>query len=182
MIGIGGRMSKRKTSTEGSRIQPLTDPLRSCYLGIDPGMSGGIALMRSDDQQAPLLIAMPETLADIREAFELVAPITRFALIENVHSFPGQGVASTFKFGRIFGRLEGMLTAFNIPYDYVTPQKWQGVLGCLSKGNKNITKIKAQTLFPGLKITHKTADALLIASYCRYIKMAVKPYDSWDEI
>jgi crossover junction endodeoxyribonuclease RuvC len=177
-------MSKRKASPERSGIQPLIidDVLRSCFLGIDPGMSGGIALMRSDDQQAPLLISMPETLADIREAFELVAPITRFALIENVHSFPGQGVASTFKFGRIFGRLEAMLAAFNIPYDYVTPQKWQGALGCLSKGNKNITKIKAQSLYPSLKITHKTADALLIASYCRYTQQEMRSYDSWDSI
>jgi hypothetical protein len=37
----------------------------------------------------------------------------------------------------------------------------------LSKGDKNVTKRKAQELFPSLKITHATADALLIAEYLR---------------
>jgi crossover junction endodeoxyribonuclease RuvC len=80
---------------------------------------------------------------------------------------PKQGVSSTFKFGVNYGFLRGMLTAHKIPFEEVTPQKWQKAMGCLSKGNKNVTKAKAQQLFPNLKITHKVADALLIAEYCR---------------
>ncbi len=60
-----------------------------------------------------------------------------------------------------------MLIASRIPFEEVTPQKWQKTLSCLSRGDKNITKAKAQQLFPGLRVTHATADALLIAEYAR---------------
>jgi hypothetical protein len=42
---------------------------------------------------------------------------------------------------------------------------WQKSLGCLTHGDKNVSKAAAQRLFPGMKITHATADALLIAYY-----------------
>lgn len=31
----------------------------------------------------------------------------------------------------------------------------------------NVTKAKAQELFPKEKVTHATADALLLATYCK---------------
>jgi hypothetical protein len=37
----------------------------------------------------------------------------------------------------------------------------------MTKGDKNITKRKAQELFPEIKITHAIADSLLIAEYGR---------------
>jgi hypothetical protein len=57
------------------------------------------------------------------------------------------------------------LTAAGIPFERVRPQAWQKAMGCMSKGDKNITKRKAQELFPQIKVTHATADALLIATY-----------------
>jgi hypothetical protein len=57
-----------------------------------------------------------------------------------------------------------------IPFEEVSPVKWQKVMGCLSKGDKNVTKAAAQRLFPDIKITHAIADALLIAEYGRRIK------------
>jgi len=80
---------------------------------------------------------------------------------------PGQGVASSFKFGQGYGSLEMALTAAGIPFERVTPQKWQKALGCLTKGQKNVSKRKAQELFPTMKVTHATADALLIAEWGR---------------
>lgn len=135
-------------------------------MGIDPGASGGVAIVY-EMITPPKAFPMPETLRDIRDLFELLAPVTQFAYIEQVHSMPGQGVASTFKFGKGYGFLLGMLEAFNVPYDFVTPQKWQAALGCLTKGDKNVSKAKAQRLWPAVKFTHKTADATLIAEYCR---------------
>jgi hypothetical protein len=35
----------------------------------------------------------------------------------------------------------------------------------MTKGDKNVSKRRAQELYPQLKITHSTADALLIATY-----------------
>lgn len=134
-------------------------------LGLDPGASGGIALLTED---AAAVWKMPDTEADILEVLKGVAdhrPI--HAYLERTHSMPRQGVASTFKYGMNYGLLRAYLFALGIPYETVTPAVWQRALGCLSKGDKNVTKRKAQELFPQLQITHATADALLIAEYGR---------------
>lgn len=80
---------------------------------------------------------------------------------------PKQGVASSFKFGRSYGFLIGLLTGLRIPYEFVTPQKWQKAMGCLTHGDKNISKAAAQRRWPNEKWTHATADAGLIAEYGR---------------
>jgi hypothetical protein len=59
------------------------------------------------------------------------------------------------------------LTAADVPFDEVLPVKWQTVMGCRSGGDKNITKARAQQLFPHVKVTHAIADALLLAEFCR---------------
>jgi hypothetical protein len=87
------------------------------------------------------------------------------AYIEQVYSSPQMGVKSAFTFGNGFGHLEMALTAAGIPFARIRPQVWQKELGCLTKGDKNVSKRKAQELFPSMKVTHATADALLIAKY-----------------
>ena len=77
------------------------------------------------------------------------------------------GVKSAFTFGQGLGRLEMALTAAGIPFERDRPQAWQKEMKCMSGGDKNITKRRAQELFPSLKITHANADALLIAEYGR---------------
>ena len=77
------------------------------------------------------------------------------------------GSTSAFSFGRGVGNLEMALTAAGIPFERVTPQKWQKALGCMTKGDKNVSKRKAQELFPQMKCTHATSDALLIMEYGR---------------
>jgi len=61
--------------------------------------------------------------------------------------------------------------AFLHPYDQpavdVYPMMWQAKMECLTGGNKNVSKHRAQELFPGVRITHAVADALLIAEYGR---------------
>lgn len=130
-------------------------------MGLDPGMKGGLAIV-GDRLHA---VAMPPTLADVWAEIVFWSKDVTKAYIESVHSMPGQGVSSSFKFGRGYGNLEAFLTAAGIPFEYVSPGVWQRSLGCLSKGAKNVTKARAQQLFPKLKITHATADALLIAEY-----------------
>jgi len=139
-------------------------------IGIDPGKNGGIAWIT--DGRA-CVEKMPDTLQDL---WELVQDIQRAnviwpdkapcrAYIEQVASSPQMGVKSAFSFGQGFGHLEMALTAAGIPFERVRPQVWQKSLGCMTGGDKNITKRRAQELFPGHKITHATADALLIAHY-----------------
>lgn len=118
---------------------------------------------------------MPDTLQDLWELIQDIQhgqciwpnKLPCKAYLEQVHSMPGQGVASSFKFGQGYGSLEMALTAAGIPFERVTPQKWQKALGCLTKGQKNVSKRKAQELFPTMKVTHATADALLIAEWGR---------------
>jgi hypothetical protein len=57
------------------------------------------------------------------------------------------------------------LTAAGIPFERVRPQVWQKAMGCMTKGDKNVSKRKAQELFPSIKVNHYVADSLLIASY-----------------
>jgi len=137
-------------------------------IGIDPGKSGGIAWIQDGK---PCVEKMPDTLQDL---WELIEGIRYFdhpqnpnckAYLEQVSAMPGQGVTSCFTFGNGFGHLEMALTAAGIPFERVRPQVWQKALGCMTKGDKNVSKRKAQELFPSMKVTHATADALLLAYY-----------------
>jgi hypothetical protein len=141
-------------------------------IGIDPGKNGGIAWITDGK---PCVEKMPDTLQDL---WELIVSISMnastggtgiHAYIEQVHSSPQMGVKSAFTFGNGFGHLEMALTAAGIPFTRIRPQVWQKKLGCMTKGNKNITKQKAQELFPGIKVTHAISDALLIATYGKSI-------------
>ena len=142
------------------------------YIGIDPGQSGGVGVLNATGDYMNSFKFKDITIADIAEIFEYIVGLEggTFAIIESVHSMPKQGVSSSFKFGRSYGNLEMALAAFKIPFDYVSPQRWQKYLQCQTKGNKNITKSLAQRLWPVQKITHAIADALLLAEYARRIK------------
>jgi hypothetical protein len=138
-------------------------------IGIDVGASGAIAWI--DERGKSCVEKMPDTLQDL---WELVVSISLNAgtgglgvraYLEAVSSSPQMGVVSSFSFGRGYGNLEMALTAAGIPFERVRPQVWQKAMGCMTKGNKNISKQRAQELFPDKKIIHATADALLIALY-----------------
>lgn len=140
------------------------------YVGIDPGKSGGIAILSTvNGLRCYTLKKM--TLGDINDVFTMLPPydddryIVR-AVLEEVHSMPRDGRVGLATFMRSFGNLEAMLTAHEIEHKLVTPQKWQRVMRCLTGGDKNVTKAAAQRLFPGVKVTHAIADAMLLAKLC----------------
>ena len=145
----------------------------SRYIGIDPGVSGGIAVL---DESGKVLNVrkMPDTETDLFEHLGICnfgpgSGGTR-AVLEYVRAMPKMGVASMFEFGRGYGAVRMALLANRIPFEEVTPQKWQKTLGCRTGGNKNISKARAQELFPGVKVTHAIADALLLAEYARRLE------------
>ena len=139
------------------------------YIGIDPGLSGGIAFIPTTGEA--WAHKMPETDRDlidlIRDSINL---FDARAVIELVHSSPQMGVKSAFTFGEGYGRLQMALTALGVPYERVRPAVWQKAMGCLTKGDKNVSKRRAQELFPAIKVTHAIADALLIGEYARRAK------------
>ena len=142
---------------------------RCWVIGIDPGIHGGIAFLGKGCGEAH---KMPATERDIWNLLCIKAGRAR-AYIEKVNAQPENAVRAAFKFGVGYGGLRMALIAAAIPFEEVTPQKWQKEFGLLRKkgetlmAKKNRHKAKAQELWPALKITHAVADALLIAEYGR---------------
>ena len=137
------------------------------YLGIDPGKSGAIAGVWADGSPFASHAHGDWTEHDIAEwllGFDLEQCK---AVIEKVASSPQMGVTSSFTFGRSYGFLRGVLAAYRVPFLEVSPQKWQKAMGCLTKGDKNVSKAAAQRLWPTLKLTHRNSDAMLLAEYGR---------------
>ncbi len=136
------------------------------FIGIDPGKNGGIGII---DGSLAVAHKLPETQKDTFDLFIDIGYYSgeTYALLENVHSSPQMGVTSAYTFGRGVGFLEACMYATGWQWELVSPAKWQKALGCLSKGDKNITKTKASQLFPSIKVNHSIADALLIAEYAR---------------
>lgn len=139
--------------------------MMTTILGIDPGMTGAIA------QISPMEAVwdMPETPHNIAALLATFDPASTVAYVERVSSMPGQGVASTFKFGYGFGVLIGCLASRGIRYELVTPGVWKRAMG-LSK-DKSASRQLAQSLYPALASQlarardDGRAEALLIAEW-----------------
>lgn len=155
--------------------------MTTSYFGVDPGVSGGLAMIHMNDMYTSVhAVRMPDTereiftvLSDWAQYNTDVAQHSTVASIEFVRSSPQMGVASAFKFGWSYGGLRMALAAAGISFTEVTPAKWQGALGCRSGGDKNVTKKRAQELFPHIKVTHAIADALLLAEYTRRVSTGI---------
>jgi len=144
------------------------------YIGIDPGASGAVAVLFSAPPpgRQPQVFPLSQTEAEIADLFRAWGYHTSpdegvFAVIEKVHAFPKQGVSSTFKFGMSYGFLRACLACFRIPFVDCAPRVWQKDMRCSCGGDKRITRERAQELYPELKPTNRTADALLIATWAR---------------
>jgi len=138
------------------------------YIGIDPGINGGCAVLNEEGELN--VFRCPKDIKGMAESLYEYQFKNCYAVIEKVHSFPGQGVVSTFTFGRNFGQWEGILSALDIPYIYVQPKKWMKSFQPLSKEKKirkKELKEKAIELHPDTKVTLITADAILLAHYCK---------------
>lgn len=138
------------------------------YIGIDPGQNGAIALMGDGISVYPY---NNEKLIDI---CGIVAGEDCICCLEQVHSMPKQGVASTFKFGTNYGYIKGVLEAFRIPYQEIPPQRWKKEFGLNTDKQKSIEVCKR--LFPdvSLKRTERCktdhdgmAESLLLALYAK---------------
>lgn len=140
------------------------------YIGIDPGKNGGIAVIKPDKVWTHMyteedLLLILGYYADDKQVV---------CYLEHVHAMPKQGVSSTFSFGMNFGFIQGVLKAYGIPHELVTPQKWKKEFSCTSDKNTSISVCKR--LFPGVNLRKSDrctkdhdgmAEALLIAEYGR---------------
>lgn len=148
-------------------------------MGIDPGLSGAIAVY--DTATGELMVEDMPTVEVTRNgkakreisaqllAEAIAAGYAKQAFLERVGAMPGQGVSSTFSFGRSVGMLEGVLAALDIPTTIVPPTTWQRKVNV--RGGKDGSRERAMQLFPkhaslfSRKKDDGRADAALIAYY-----------------
>lgn len=157
-------------------------PMAPNTLGIDPGLSGAMALLGPDGRLLDLIDMPTLKLTKTRKEIDLSAVDGLLCdwlvdhgqmrcMIETPGMRPGQSAQSGLKAGIGWGGIVGILTAQRIGYERVTPQKWQkALMGKLDKGAaKDRSKAFAQQLFPGADLgkrkTQDRADALCIAVY-----------------
>lgn len=158
------------------------------YLGIDPGVSGAMIALVGDD----VMVYQHED--DERGQWDWLAQfigVPAYAVIEQQTARPTNipqkdpvtgkttwrqtVLASTVSLYGGYRALRAMLVCGHIAHDDCPPAQWQKWLEIRrDKGEKdgpwkNRLKDRAQQLFPAIKVTLGTADALLIAYYCRSI-------------
>lgn len=142
------------------------------YIGCDPGKSGAMAII--EECWEPTII--PFSTDGYKEALKGVTRATDNAIccLERVGAMPGQGVNSMFHFGENYGFIQGLLTAYSIPYELVTPNKWKKEFQVT--GDKNSSIDVCKRLFPDVSL-RKTdrckkdddnmAEALLLAEFAK---------------
>jgi hypothetical protein len=137
-------------------------------LAIDPGASGGFALISNGGVAC---YQMPETQGDTVELLvSIKASNTELqCVMEKTGGYmPGNSGPAACKFARGCGFLEGVIMALCIPLVEVSPATWMKALGSLpkeKKERKNAIKALMQQRYPCLKITLKTSDALGILTW-----------------
>ena len=142
------------------------------YIGIDPGKKGGVATI-SEDGVKVYQWDDQRFIEDMRQHANWLDKCV--AAVEKVGAMPGQGVTSMFSFGQSYGFILGVLTAFGIPYQLVSPATWKREFGLL-KSQKQGSVDVCKRLFPGVSLlptercrkeSDGMAESLLIAEYAR---------------
>jgi crossover junction endodeoxyribonuclease RuvC len=152
-------------------------------IGIDPGLSGGIAVL--DNNKVLELFDMP-VMADGKKNKKqlnsaLLAKLIKEStsntsesavIVEQVNAMPGQGVTSMFNFGQTFGAIKGICATLELPIFFVRPSKWKKHFELINS-SKDASRTKAIEMYPHLaeKLSKKKdvnkSDAILIARfYC----------------
>lgn len=140
------------------------------YIGIDPGKSGALALLTEDGQ----CTVVPFQESAYTAILKAASGPSSVCCLEKVGAMPGQGVVSMFNFGHNLGYIEGLLQAFDIPYQLVPPQTWKKEF-CVTS-DKNTSIEVCRKLFPHVcllptarsrKPSDGMAESMLLAEYAR---------------
>lgn len=152
-------------------------------IGIDPGLSGAIAIINGTDSltvfDMPTMTVERNGKAKRQVSASELALILKTAksddchvFVEKVSAMAGQGVTSVFSFGRSFGMIEGILAAFKLPVTYVAPATW--VKAVHRGAGKDASRSRAMELFPDNQADFKRvkddgrSDASLIAYWGKH--------------
>ena len=149
--------------------------MKTLFIGIDPGKSGGIAYINTESGIRYTEPYSDKALIDIcRDESWRGNTEHIMCCLEKVGARPGQGVVSMFSFGQSVGYIKGVLESFRIPYQEITPQKWKKEFGLNS--DKAVSAEVCRKLFPDVSLLATArckkphdgmAEALLMAEYAR---------------
>lgn len=148
-------------------------------VGIDPGLSGGIAFYESltgSIETIPMPVLKAGTNSknvidelELARLFDSRSCDIKKVFIERVHAMPKQGVTSVYTFGVGYGILRGIVAANFLPVEFVTPQKWKACLRVPAQ--KDASRARANEIFPAaanqwnLSKWDGRAEAAMIAYY-----------------
>ena len=159
--------------------------MTKCFVGIDPGLHGGIAVLLPDGCIETYVIPTLEKKVGsrrkrvidhvgLREIFKKIKRGQLHAVVEMQHAMPGQGVSSMLTIGIGYGSLLQTLVDFRVSYEEVRAQVWQKEFGIGNGDTKKQALVVCQSLFPKLnllatkrsRVAHKgIVDAVLIMQY-----------------
>lgn len=158
------------------------------FIGIDPGVHGGIAILRQGGEILELLdmpiVKLPKgkktkDVYDLNQIQKIVSFWNNeyYACMEKMQSMPpGFRVQASFGLGYCQGLFEGMFRIRQLKYEMVISKKWQKHFGITqAKGDKKVQSYMiASQLFPDAELTGPRggkkdgrSDALLIAEWGR---------------
>ena len=154
--------------------------MQMIYIGIDPGMTGGISVIEDNNIQPIESREMPLTAdkkaIDVNQVFEIM-PISQpcFCIIEQLLAMPGQNVKATTSSAINYGKLLAVLELMGIPYQEVHPNKWKKEFQLIKKSKYGSAGV-ASKLFPTEefltgrgRLMDGKAESLLLAEYARRI-------------
>lgn len=150
---------------------------KDLILGIDPGLSGAVALLDGDNvvllEDTPV-VKFSEARIKQRVDGTLLAELLRpyadrikLAVVEKVGARPGEAASGAFSFGYTSGCIAGVLGAMQVPIVTPSPAAWKRALHLGS--DKDLSRSRAIELFPTLasrlnrKKDHDRAEAVLLA-------------------
>jgi crossover junction endodeoxyribonuclease RuvC len=157
--------------------------MNKVFIGIDPGLDGAIVKLYHDGSWGyytipTIRVGGGKEIDLIKLCIYIHSSCQRIAVVvEKVHSMPKQGVASSFKFGKGYGSILGILTAYNYPFTEVAPQTWKKAMMPDMQKNKEAAIYRAKQLITigsgildGIKNKkHRiaVAEAYLMARYAQ---------------
>jgi len=159
----------------------LLKGIKMKIIGIDPGLSGGIAVLENNKvEEVYDMPVMPEGKKNKRQlnSAQLVKLLKNniqdkektAVVVEQVNAMPGQGVTSMFNFGQTFGAIKGVCAALGLPIFFVRPSKWKKHFELINS-SKDSSRTKAIEMYPALsndlakKKDVNKSDAILIARF-----------------
>lgn len=148
-------------------------------LGIDPGLTGGMAAVQRlgvggvalrEAADIPSLGEKAKRRVEVALVLEFIRRHSPdHAVIERAQAMPDQGSSSGFNYGRAVGALEACIQGMQIPMTIIEPTAWKKA-HALSGQDKEGSRQRAVHLFPSSdafarKMDHGRAEAALIAWY-----------------